>query len=340
MTSGVFVYRVEDRSILLPAYQRYLVKPFLPLLPATLNPNSITHAGHLLNLLAVGLLIALWPKAGWPFAASAVLLHLYVWCDNADGMHARRTNQCSALGEFLDHGLDQLNTVYIGFLTAFALGASPTWWILISLLIPGAAVVAYWEQASTGVFRLGMINQVESSIVLASALLTSAVFGTEVFARTLVGGISVGFAIGIWLIITILFGAFRGMIRVAAQEGISAIAPILPLFAFGASVFGAAHVGALNTVAAVTIGTGGTVYFGVSMLTHRLLGRRPHFDLQLLVGALVGLGLIVWRLLEQPISPFAGPVLVVLACVGYGVLALLATRQNLHHIGRTEVAAR
>jgi hypothetical protein len=45
-----------------------------------------------------------------------------------------------------------------------------------------------------------------------------------------------------------------------------------------------------------------------------------------------------WRLLDQPISPFAGPVLMVLSCVAYGVLALIATRENLHHIG--QVAAR
>src|SRR4051794_25412101 len=134
MSSGALVYRVEDRSILLPYYQRFLVKPLLPFLPASLNPNTITHAGHLLNLAASVLLIAMWPKRGWPLIVAAVLLHLYVWCDNADGMHARRTNQCSPLGEFLDHGLDQLNTVYIGFLSAFAVGVTPIWWVTITLI--------------------------------------------------------------------------------------------------------------------------------------------------------------------------------------------------------------
>ena len=135
-----------------------------------MNPNSITHAGHLLNLAGTALLIGLWPERGWAFVAAALMLHVYMWCDNADGAHARRTNQCSAFGEFLDHGLDQLNTVYIGYLTAMALGAPPIWWVVIALIIPGAGAVTYWEQSRTGVFRLGLLNQVESLSVLSFAL--------------------------------------------------------------------------------------------------------------------------------------------------------------------------
>src|SRR4051794_35498998 len=162
MAAGSPEYKVVDRSILLPFYRRFLVDPVLPLLPARLNPNTITHVGHFINLGGTVLLLALWPKRGWPFAAAMVLLQVYMWCDNADGAHARRTNQCSALGEFLDHGLDALNTVYIAYLTAMALGLPPMGWVTIALVIPGAGAVTYWEQTQTGVFRLGLLNQVES----------------------------------------------------------------------------------------------------------------------------------------------------------------------------------
>src|SRR5260221_5390951 len=99
------VYEVEDRSILLPLYRSLFVTPLLPVLPPRLSPNAITHAGHLCNLAGTLVLLALWPERGWPYLAAALGLHLYNWCDNADGAHARRTGQTSATGEFLDHGL-------------------------------------------------------------------------------------------------------------------------------------------------------------------------------------------------------------------------------------------
>ena len=56
------------------------------------------------------------------------------------------------IGEFLDHGLDKLNTVYIGLSDGVWRSARPPiWWVVITLLIPGAAGVAYWEQSNTGV---------------------------------------------------------------------------------------------------------------------------------------------------------------------------------------------
>src|SRR6185295_18377168 len=146
-----------------------------------LNPNTITHVGHLINFGGTVLLLALWPKRGWPFLTAMLMLQIYMWCDNADGAHARRTNQCSAFGEFLDHGLDQLNTVYIAYLTCMALGVSPIWWVVISIIIPAAGAITYWEQSETGVFRLGMLNQVESLSVLSLALTTSGIFGQAIF---------------------------------------------------------------------------------------------------------------------------------------------------------------
>src|ERR1700733_12498584 len=106
-----------------------------------------------------------------------------MWFNNADGAPARRTNQCSPFGEFLDHGLDQLNTVYIAYLTAMSLGVPPIWWVIIAIIIPGAGAVTYWEQSQTGVFRLGLLNQVESLSLLSIILGVSAVVGNSMWAR-------------------------------------------------------------------------------------------------------------------------------------------------------------
>lgn len=333
MSSEKLVYKVDDRSILLPFYRRYLVDPLLPLIPASVNPNTITHAGHLLNLLGTVLLIALWPERGWPFIAAMVLLQVYMWCDNADGAHARRTNQCSAFGEFLDHGLDQLNTVYIGYLTAMALGVPPIWWVVISLIIPGAGAVTYWEQSQTGVFRLGLLNQVESLTVLSIALTVSAIFGSEFWSHTTIFGVSLQHGMLAWTTSTILFGKCRSLYRVAKARGGTAVLPVVGMLAFGGGIVTAAWLGAIPTIAAVTLCTGVNVFFGMRMLSHRLHGEQPRIEAVLVVGTAALALLVGLRVMGLTVSPLVGPAFALVACGIFAVIAIGDTRRSIVHLG-------
>jgi phosphatidylglycerophosphate synthase len=334
MATGEMVYKVEDRSILLPFYRRYLVDPWLPYLPAKLNPNAITHAGHLLNLTGTAILIAAWPKSGWPFVLATVTLQLYTWCDNADGAHARRTNQCSALGEFLDHGLDALNTVYIAYLTAMALGVPPIWWVVLSLIIPGAGAVTYWEQTQTGVFRLGLLNQLESVTVLSIALLGSALFGKSIWGEVAIFGVTIQRAMLLWALTTILFGMVRGMHRVAMRDGLAAVLPVLAVMLFGAAIAAAAAVEAISTVAAVTLATSLNVYYATRMLSFRLHKRAPRVELVVVAFTAVLVGLISYRSLGYPQSPMVGPALALLACVIFGAQAIQDARASIQQLDR------
>jgi phosphatidylglycerophosphate synthase len=330
MSSGPLVYKVDDRSILLPYYRRFIVDPLLPFIPARVNPNSITHAGHLLNLLGTALLIGLWPERGWPFVVAALLLHVYMWCDNADGAHARRTNQCSAFGEFLDHGLDQLNTVYIGYLTAMALGVSPVWWVVISLIIPGAGAVTYWEQSRTGVFRLGLLNQVESLTVLAITLLMSSIYGAHVWtAWTLFGIVTLQQAMLIWSTSTILFGMVRAMIRVGQQCGAAAVLPMAGPLAFGGALVLAVSVGPLSPVAGVSLATGANVYLGMRMLANRLHGETPRLGRLLVVVAAVVFAMTASSRYGLAPSPQIALGLAVLGCGVFALHALGDTRRSI-----------
>lgn len=332
MASPALVYKVEDRSILLPYYRRFLVDPLLPLLPASLNPNTITHVGHLLNLVGTATLVLVWPKGGWVFAAAMVLLQLYMWCDNADGAHARRTNQCSAMGEFLDHGLDQLNTVYIGYLTAMSLGVKPIWWVAITLVIPGAGAITYWEQSQTGTFRLGLLNQVESLTVLSIALTVSAIFGSQIWAEVTLFGVSLQTAMLLWSTSTIIFGMLRATQRVGASGGLSAIAPALPFFAFGLAVWYAARIDAITTITAVTLATCANVYFGMRMLTLRLHAQAPRVELVLIGGTAVLGAVIAWRVTGHELGSMVGPALTAVACVVFGAQALADTRKSIQRV--------
>ena len=262
-----------------------------------------------------------------------LLLNAYVWCDNGDGAHARRTGQCSPLGEYLDHGLDILNTVYIGILTAAALGAPPLWWVAIALLIPGAGAAAYWEQAQGGVFRLGLLNQIESVVVLSTVMIISAVYGVAFWEKPFIGDVTLRLAMLLWSLGTILFGVVRGMIRVALN-GLGKVVPMLALIACWTAIAGAAAASALTTIEAVTIATSVNVYFGVQMLGARLQKQRPRVDAVILLGA-CALGVaIVLKTQGIPVATDIGGALALSACAIFGGLAAQGTRKGLQQLDR------
>jgi len=324
------VYTVRDRSILLPFYKRLFVEPVLPMIPRKVDPNSITHAGHVINLVGMVLLLAATAsgaKNGWPFLVTALCLHAYNWCDNADGAHARRVNRCSALGELLDHGLDMLNVTYIAYTSAMAIGAPPLWWAGIATLVPLACSTTYWEQAETDLFSLGLLNQIESVMMLSVVMGISGVFGTEIFDRFHVGAITLRHVIMVFVIGTTLVGISRNIIRVTGRIGPKALGRIAPIVLFDAVVFLAASAGAMSPVAAVIIATAGNVFFGLRCLAVRTSGERPRVERGLLFGAALIGGLVVWKLAAQPVGPRSDTVASAVASIFFGFLALANARE-------------
>ena len=278
-------YRVDDRSILLPYYKRFVIEPTLPLIPARVHPNAITHAGHLVCLAGAALLVAAQPPRAWAFVAAAALLQGYVWCDNADGGHARRTGQTSATGEFLDHGLDIVNTVYVALMTMCALRSSPAYAVGLAVLVPAATSLTCWEQAETGTFHLGVLNQIESLAVLSATLLVAAAWGPDVFHRAHLGPVTAWHALHLWPFATITYGLLRGLQRVA--RGGRPLAPALALLAALAAVGVAGARGDVAPAVAVALAFGVNVYFAARMLARRFRREPAQAD------PLVGLTLVV-----------------------------------------------
>ena len=333
------VYKADDRSILLPAYRRFLVDPLLPFIPARVHPNTITHLGHLANLTGTALLVGFFPRHGFLYVLAAITLQFYMWCDNADGSHARRTKQTSVYGEFLDHGLDIVNVIYIGYLSSMAVGASPLQWVVIAVIIPGAGATTYFEQTQTGVFRLGALNQVESLSFLAVILVASAAVGHDFWERTSIFGIiSIRDAIVLWLCITVIFGMLRATVRVARLS--KSTAPLLALFALFALIVAGAWVHAVSPLAAVSLATAANLFFSTRMLTLRLHGERPKVDWPLVAGALGLLTvLVLHRLAIDVLPPPVGAVVATAGCVLYVGWALLHTRDALQRLALIEAAA-
>jgi phosphatidylglycerophosphate synthase len=314
------VYTVRDRSLLLPFYKRLFVEPALPFIPPRVDPNVITHAGHAINLIGL-LVLVLGRGAAWSFVVAAFCVQLYNFCDNADGAHARRVNRCSALGELLDHGLDMLNTTYIGFIAAIAIGAPAPWFTAIALVIPAACAATYWEQAETGVFNLGLLNQVESLFLLTAVLAADAAFGPDVFDGwpRLVVMSFVAFATA--------FTILRSVWRVRTR-----IARIAPLLLLNGAAFVASLSGALSPAVAIVAATTGTVFFGVRCLALRAAGVRPTREPGMVF---VGLGVLVFvgaSALRHPATEELARVAAGLTALFFAALAVANARDALHSV--------
>jgi phosphatidylglycerophosphate synthase len=326
------VYKADDRSILLPYYKRFCVEPTLPFIPAKLHPNVITHFGHVVNLIAVAMLVAMRPRHGWVFIASMLLLQVYNWADNADGAHARRTRQSSAFGEFLDHGLDVLNTTYIGLMTVLAIDSSHEWAILLTIIIPGAASLTYWEQAETGIFRLGLLNQIESVMVLSFIMVIDAVLGVDVLHRVAIGPVTAWHFLHVWPLITILFGMARGVQRVHAAK--RPVSPALAFLGLHAMIFAAGWLHLLSTLAAVSIAVAVNVFWGARMLSRRLAGESPRVEPALLVGLVAMAGYMAFRSAGHALTNEQGAALAALVCGSYAVCSVNAARAGIASLER------
>ena len=345
MAAVGLVYTVKDRSILLPHYKRFVVEPLIRFIPRSVDPNSITHIGHLICLVGVSVLLAFGtfvPAGGsvrLPFIAAVVCLQLYNWCDNADGAHARRTGRTSAMGELLDHGLDMLNTTYIAYAAAISINAPPAWWVSIALVVPAACAATYWEQAETGLFSLGLLNQIESVMLLSSVLLISAIFGFGIWEYVHVGPVTAQLTVMGFVCATATVGILHNVTRVVGRLGASAIPRIAPLFLFDLGVLAAILVGALSPVAAVIVGSAGNVFFGLRSLAMRTAGERPVVEKGMVVGGLLVVGLVGWKLAGQPVGHSIDWVASVVATLFFGAFAVANARDARRKVIRLDLEA-
>jgi phosphatidylglycerophosphate synthase len=332
MGEAGLVYTVKDRSVLLPHYKRLAVEPLIRFIPRSVDPNSITHIGHLICLVGVSVLLAFGTSVGggagirFPFIAAVVCLQLYNWCDNADGAHARRTGRTSAMGELLDHGLDMLNTTYIAYAAAISISAPPAWWVGIALVVPAACAATYWEQAETGLFSLGLLNQIESVMLLSSVLLISAIFGFDAWTYVHVGPVTAQLTVMGFVCATAVFTILTNITRVVARLGARAIPRIAPLVLFDLGVLAAILVGALSPVAAVIVGTAGNVFFGLRSLAMRTAGEPPVVEKGIVVGVLLVFGLVGWKVAGQPVGHTIDWAASVVATLFFGAFAVANAR--------------
>ncbi len=341
MADEGLVYTVKDRSFLLPIYKNFFVTPLLPFIPERVHPNAITHVGHVINLLGVVLLFIFFhdsspSKVRAGFVAAAFCLHVYNWCDNADGAHARRTNRASATGEWLDHGLDIMNTTYIAYVSAIAIGAPQAWWIAIALVVPAGCAATYWEQAETGVLHLGTLGQIESLCFLSAVLLVSAWAGVDVWERVRVGPFSARLAIMSFVCAGGIVTIIQNVARVLQARGVKRILRIAPLVFIQSSTLVAALLDVISPLCAVVIGTFANIFFGVRSLAVRTASVPPTIELRLVVFCAALVCLIAWRLAGGDVGPVVDVTASLAALFVFGTSAARNARDTHRAVARLD----
>lgn len=176
-------YRVDDRELLLGFYFRIFWRPLGDCIPKWVAPNAITVLAQILILLATLFAYLAGVGSHWYFLLSSLCLALYLTADNLDGYHARRTGQCSNLGELLDHGLDGIASGATLLTTAYTLDVHGPWLVLLCAVGALAWLVTFWEQYVRGELVIARIGATEAFTLLIGLQLTLLVLGAPAWLR-------------------------------------------------------------------------------------------------------------------------------------------------------------
>jgi phosphatidylglycerophosphate synthase len=128
--------RIERRII------EWLCQPLLERIPASVRPNTISLVTHLIAWITAVLAVIspLLSPLGCALAliGAGVGMLVSMIGDCLDGMHARKTDQCSKLGELMDHWLDAIIVPLTTVGITVALGMEP--WAIAIVNVTAAMV--------------------------------------------------------------------------------------------------------------------------------------------------------------------------------------------------------
>lgn len=175
-----YQYNIQETSLLQKPLTTLFWNPLVTKLPASWTPNSITIFGGIAMFVSIFFMyLALAQHMNWGYFVAAMLMMVYMACDNVDGMHARRTGQSSKLGEFLDHWLDSMHSVNINFCLVLMFGLNGWLLIIAATLMSLAFFATIWEDYRTGVFYSGKLGTNEGLILTALVYCAFGIFGNN-----------------------------------------------------------------------------------------------------------------------------------------------------------------
>ena len=173
-----YKYTGSDNSLMYTYFCSPLADFLVKLMPMWLAPNVITLLGLAISLAGYILVHFYAPTfqqscPPWVWYVLSACTFTYQTLDNMDGKQARRTNSSSALGLFIDHGVDALNIVFSSqnVMALLQLGNRES--CLACLAVWTASSMPFffatWEEHFTGSLYLGFFNGPTDGVLILCA---------------------------------------------------------------------------------------------------------------------------------------------------------------------------
>lgn len=176
----LYRYNAEDNSIISRLILRKWWNFFVTFFPSFFSPNLITLLGLMFNVFNffLTLFYELILQRNLPrcfYLLYAFGIFMYQTFDGCDGCHARRLGVGSALGEFFDHSIDSINTIFGYYIFANVIKLNYSHLFLISFY--GTITnffLSTWEEYHTQKMFLSFFNgPVEGILIIIIIFLVS-----------------------------------------------------------------------------------------------------------------------------------------------------------------------
>lgn len=241
-------------------------------IPASLSPNAITATGGVAMVIGIAFVYLGVHGHRWGFVGAAFCTALYFLADNVDGLHARRTDQSSRFGEFLDHWMDAINAAILAFSTTLGLGLDGG---LLVLFVVGVSLnyfAAIWEQHYSGVLHSDFFGANEGILFGLVVYLLLFAFPGASWLVYRPGKLSVATALAVFGMCASLWSIAKVLRRSHSRLG-----TLVPMLLAVSVPCGLAFMGVLPARFAAVAILGANVLFSGSLLVGRLVGRRSRY---------------------------------------------------------------
>lgn len=213
LNNSQYIMNCEDNSLFTPFFNKHIIYPIASQIPQKITPNSITLSG--VFIFCIGMFFMwLGIKVHQYFL---ILSGGFIFCfgiaDGLDGVHARNTDQCSVLGEFLDHFID-LVTYNIIFAGAFIVFHISDYLFLLGMT---SSTVNFYslhaQRYKTGQMNIGPISTYESLSLIAILLLIDAIFRGNILLEIWVKFDPQRLSLVTFIVVAIAFVLFKDTIK-------------------------------------------------------------------------------------------------------------------------------
>ena len=322
MSEEHYKYTVDERSLTQNWLTQHVWVPLAMRLPGRLPPNAITLAGGVSMATSVPCVYLALEGNRWGSLGTLVCTLLYLTADNVDGPHARNTDQCSRLGEFLDHWLDAINGGVLSLSVVLCLGISGPLLLAYVITITLAFFATIWEQHHTGTLHSEPLGANEGILLICAIHLTLFILPGASWLQYSPGVPNIAFLLGVFSIGGSLYTMARVLIRFRKR-----LVQFIPVLLMCAALVQVALLGIVDE----RIAAGGILamnaLFSGALLVARIGGRHSRYRSRI-VSALAVLSLVLAAVWPDGYGPFLGSVPVL---VGLAVWAAATIAKDLYH---------